>query len=301
MAALLVKFLLISLSLDFSIKLSIHTLAFRHAPPSSSTFSNTNLSPVPSSTAASNQPSAQIHKMLRCTYTQAGGHGHRRLVQPGPLNQELWAVSRKGFVGGNWKCNGSVEKANEITRDLNNAQLPFNEVDEKNIPWVLLGHSERRAGFGGQLGESDEVVAKKVRAALNEGLKVILCVGETLQEREGGETEKVLASQLEAVRGVISSDKEWESIVIAYEPVWAIGTGKTATPQLAQETHQQIRSWMRRSVSPAVAESIRIIYGGSVKGNNAKELFGGEDVDGFLVGGASLTKDFHDIIAAARK
>ncbi|KYK71493.1 triose-phosphate isomerase TPI-II, partial [Toxoplasma gondii TgCatPRC2] len=104
-----------------------------------------------------------------------------------------------------------------------------------------------------------------------------------------------------AVRQAVPEADAWKSIVIAYEPVWAIGTGKTATAALAQETHRDIRSWLAQAVSPKVAEATRVIYGGSVKGSNAKELFEGEDVDGFLVGGASLTGDFVSIIDAAKQ
>ena len=126
-------------------------------------------------------------------------------------------------------------------------------------------------------------------------MKVILCIGELLEDREAGKTMDVCKAQLQAVINVLE-EKDWENIVIAYEPVWAIGTGKVATPDQAEETHAQIRAFMASSVSPAVAENVRIVYGGSVNAKNCDNLISKEDIDGFLVGGASLKPEFVQII-----
>ena len=126
-------------------------------------------------------------------------------------------------------------------------------------------------------------------------MKVILCIGELLEDREAGKTMDVCKAQLQAVINVLE-EKDWENIVIAYEPVWAIGTGKVATPDQAEDTHAQIRAFMASSVSPAVAENVRIVYGGSVNAKNCDNLISKEDIDGFLVGGASLKPEFVQII-----
>jgi triosephosphate isomerase len=155
------------------------------------------------------------------------------------------------------------------------------QLKDVGLSWVILGHSERRA----LCLESNAVVGTKTAHALACGLKVILCVGETLAEREKGVTMAIIEAQLSAVAAAV---KDWSSIVIAYEPVWAIGTGKVATPEQAQEVHAAIRSWLAAHVSPESALHMRIQYGGSVNAGNAHELARLEDVDGFLVGGASL-------------
>ncbi len=158
---------------------------------------------------------------------------------------------------------------------------------------VIIGHSERRHVFG----ETGDLLKKKVVAALGEGLKVIYCVGELLEEREAGKTEAVLDQQLAEVLG---SDVALDHVVIAYEPVWAIGTGKTATPEQAQEAHAYIRQQIGKMYNDASAQSLRIQYGGSVKAANAQELMSQPDVDGALVGGASLKADeFGGIIKGA--
>jgi len=164
-------------------------------------------------------------------------------------------------------------------------------IKDFGIDWTLAGHSERRTLFG----ETNEIVAKKTKAALNANLKVIFCCGETLQDREADQTMAVIEQQLLALKGAITTE-DWSSVVIAYEPVWAIGTGKVATSQQAQDVHIEIRKWLAAQVSSAVAESTRIIYGGSVKGSNCGELITQADIDGFLVGGASLKEDFLNII-----
>jgi triosephosphate isomerase len=161
--------------------------------------------------------------------------------------------------------------------------------------YVILGHSERRQLFG----ETDAVVNRKTRAALAAKLKPIVCVGETLQEREAGRTASVIETQ---VRGSLAelTRAELGEVVIAYEPVWAIGTGKTATPQQAQDVHAQIRGLMRDMGDDTLARAMRIQYGGSVKPSNAKELFGQPDIDGGLIGGASLdARSFVEIVKAA--
>jgi triosephosphate isomerase len=160
--------------------------------------------------------------------------------------------------------------------------------------YVLVGHSERRQLFG----ESDSLVARKFMAAQAQGLVPVLCVGETLEEREGGRTTEVVARQLEAVLSV-SGVGSLASAVIAYEPVWAIGTGRTASPEQAQEVHAMIRGKVA-ALDATIASSVRILYGGSVKASNARELFAMADIDGGLVGGASLkAEEFAQICAAA--
>ena len=161
--------------------------------------------------------------------------------------------------------------------------------------YVLVGHSERRQLYG----ETDAVVAAKFAAALARGMTPILCLGETLAERETGATEAVVARQLDAVIAQ-SGAAALASAVIAYEPVWAIGTGKTATPAQAQAVHEFIRAQVAVG-APAVAQALRILYGGSVKASNAAELFAMADIDGGLIGGASLVaEEFLAICRAAQ-
>ena len=163
-----------------------------------------------------------------------------------------------------------------------------------DVTHVILGHSERRTLFG----ETDEDVARKVEVALQARLTPILCVGETLEEREAGITEQVIERQLQAVIDRVGGDA-FADIVVAYEPVWAIGTGKTATPEQAQAVHAFIRERIRM-LSEAAADALVIQYGGSVKPGNAKELFSQPDIDGGLIGGASLNAaDFLAICRAA--
>jgi len=161
---------------------------------------------------------------------------------------------------------------------------------------VIVGHSERRALYG----EDDALVARKFVAAQHEGLVPILCVGETLEQREAGQTDSVVGRQLEAVLEV-AGVAGFEKAVLAYEPVWAIGTGKTATPAQAQEVHHFLRARIAEK-GGNMAACLRILYGGSVKAANAAELFAMADVDGGLVGGASLNADeFRRICEAARR
>jgi len=161
--------------------------------------------------------------------------------------------------------------------------------------YVIVGHSERRAYFG----ESSELVARKAKVAVEKGLVPIVCVGETLQQREAGQTSAVVLSQLDAV--LASADGNGvAAMVFAYEPVWAIGTGRTATPEMAQEVHALLRERLREECG-AVAEQARILYGGSMKPDNAGALLAMPDIDGGLIGGASLkAEDFLAIVHLAR-
>jgi triosephosphate isomerase (TIM) len=153
---------------------------------------------------------------------------------------------------------------------------------------VILGHSERRT----LLKETDEMINSKVKAAMLAGLKPIVCIGETLAERENGKTFEVIKNQLKgSLKYFIDEGKFPESATLAYEPVWAIGTGRTATPEQAQEVHQFIRNWIAETFDKDTAGRIRILYGGSVKTDNAKDLMSRPDIDGALVGGASLKAD----------
>jgi triosephosphate isomerase len=162
---------------------------------------------------------------------------------------------------------------------------------ESGCQYAIVGHSERRA----LMGESSQNVADKFQAALKVGLKPILCVGETLEERESGQTDAVIDEQLNAVLDTAGIES-FVDAVIAYEPVWAIGTGMTASPEQAQDVHRHIRAALEAQ-SESVAAKIKILYGGSVKGDNAAGLFSKPDIDGGLIGGASLKSD--DFLAIA--
>lgn len=166
-------------------------------------------------------------------------------------------------------------------------------IKETGATHVILGHSERRRYFG----EGGPLLTKKVRAAIEAGLTVVYCVGETLEDREAGRTEAVVQHHMTEVVG---PDIPADRLVIAYEPVWAIGTGKTATPEQAQEVHRQIRSLLVSIYDATAADSVRILYGGSVKPGNARGLLAQADIDGGLVGGACLAAaDFVSIIRSA--
>lgn len=246
------------------------------------------------------------------------------------------ASERKFFVGGNWKMNGNKSEIDGIvgflvagvldpnTETVCGAPAIYLDYARQKLPktigvaaqncykvskgaftgeispamikdigceWVILGHSERRQIFK----ETDELIAEKIAHALSEGLSVIACIGETLEEREANKTEEVVFTQMIAIKDKVAN---WEKVVVAYEPVWAIGTGKTATPQQAQDVHASLRKWLTDNVSAAVSQSTRIIYGGSVTAGNCKDLAQQQDIDGFLVGGASLKPDFVQIINA---
>lgn len=168
-------------------------------------------------------------------------------------------------------------------------------LKDAGCKWVIVGHSERRQNFG----ETDETVNRKIKAALAAGLKVIACVGETLEEREAGKAFDVLDRQVSgALAGLAKEDMD--KVVIAYEPVWAIGTGRNATPQQADEAHAKIRAKAGELFGSKTPETLRVLYGGSMKPANALELLKCENVDGGLIGGASLkTAEFAAIIRAA--
>ncbi len=169
-------------------------------------------------------------------------------------------------------------------------------LKETGCTYVLVGHSERRHTIGGKdatgriIGEDDELVNRKVRAALSAGLTPIVCVGETLEERDGGRTEVVLARQVDAGLAGLE-DRQVAGLLVAYEPVWAIGTGRNATPRQADEAHREIRSRIGSGWGEEAAGRVRVLYGGSVKAVNAEELARSGDVDGVLVGGASLAAE----------
>jgi triosephosphate isomerase len=224
-------------------------------------------------------------------------------------------MMRKILLAGNWKMNGSGAMVTSLLGSLLEASKSPGPVDMAVFPpfpylglnpapagahtgevsasmllefgcrYVLVGHSERRSLYG----ESDDDVANRFQAAQEAGLVPVLCVGETLEERENGSTESVVERQLDAVlrmSGIASLDRA----IIAYEPVWAIGTGKTASPEQAQTVHAFIRNKIALQ-DDTIAGHIRILYGGSVNGSNAADLFAREDIDGGLVGGASLTAE----------
>ena len=163
------------------------------------------------------------------------------------------------------------------------------------VDFVLVGHSERRHVFG----DEEPAVAAKLEAGLAAGLDVMLCIGETETQRDAGETQAILEQQLSTATWNLSGG-DWARLTVAYEPVWAIGTGRTATPEQAEQAHRWTRRWVQNHVSETVAAALRILYGGSVKPANAAELMAREGVDGALVGGASLQADsFAAIVAAA--
>ena len=176
-------------------------------------------------------------------------------------------------------------------------EIPASMIKEVGAEYVIIGHSERRQYFG----ETDETVNKRTRAAIDEGLTVILCCGELLNEREQGIMEEVVGKQIKVALGGVSED-ELKKIIIAYEPVWAIGTGVTATADQAEEACKFIRELIAKLYSEEAAEAITIQYGGSMNAKNAEELLSKENVDGGLIGGASLkAPDFAAIVAAASK
>jgi triosephosphate isomerase len=170
-------------------------------------------------------------------------------------------------------------------------EIAAEQLLDLDIHWTIIGHSERRTRYG----DTDQVVAGKIARALSCGLNVIACIGEDLAQRESGITLDVVKTQLDAIKPSVN---DWEKVVLAYEPVWAIGTGRTASPQQAQEVHHMIRNWLKQQVSQDVASKTRVIYGGSVTDVNAAELINMPDIDGFLVGGASLKPAFKTIVEA---
>uniref|UniRef100_A0A3B0NJ17 Triosephosphate isomerase n=1 Tax=Theileria annulata TaxID=5874 RepID=A0A3B0NJ17_THEAN len=244
-------------------------------------------------------------------------------------------VSRRKWLGGNWKCNGTKQSISDLLLHFNRHQTKNNNLDVVLFPpslyvdhtrnelksevfelgvqnvsqsksgaytgelsltmfadfglkWSLVGHSERRQLFK----EDDSYVCEKVMMLQENGVNAVVCFGETLSEREQGQTENVLKRQLDAF---VKHVKDWDKVVLAYEPVWAIGTGKVATVEQVKEAHKFVRDYVRGLVGD-VADKVRLVYGGSVNEKNCLELSKCSDVDGFLVGGASLKKEFLDIL-----
>jgi triosephosphate isomerase len=201
------------------------------------------------------------------------------------------------LLGGSQKIrtaaqNMYFERSGAFTGEISAAMLR-----ELYVKYVILGHSERRMIFG----ETDAIINKKVLVALENELKPILCVGETLEEREAGKEKEIIATQLRGSLANVTAEQLTE-IVIAYEPVWAIGTGKTATTEQAQECHAHVREVLAELTDAATADKVRIQYGGSVKPNNATELLAQPDIDGALVGGASLDpRSFAEIVKAGAR
>lgn len=171
-------------------------------------------------------------------------------------------------------------------------EVSAKQLVDFGLNWTLIAHSERRQFFG----DDETTIGKKIKLALSNNLNIVMCIGEKLEERNENKTMDVCINQLKTLVANVSEAGLWERIVIAYEPVWAIGTGKTATPDMAQEVHQGIRNWLNQNVSAEVAQKIRIIYGGSVSEGNCSTLIKENDIDGFLVGGASLKPEFAKII-----
>jgi triosephosphate isomerase len=202
-----------------------------------------------------------------------------------------FALTESILSGSHIKWGGQTLNPN--AQGAHTGEISGGMLMDMGCKYVLVGHSERRSVYG----ESDTDVAVRFKAALDAGLEPILCVGETLEEREANETQVVIARQLDAVIDSLGIDALSKSVV-AYEPVWAIGTGLTATPEQAQSVHAFIRDKLSL-LNVIIAGQLRILYGGSVKGSNAAELFAQNDIDGGLVGGASLTaEDFLAIYSA---
>ena len=201
----------------------------------------------------------------------------------------------KGELSGTHVFSGA-QNLSQYDKGAYKGEVSASMLRDFGLTYVIIGHSERRAIFG----ETSVTVAEKFKAAVDAGLVPILCVGESLAEREAGITEKVVGEQLDAVTGYVGAEALAHS-VIAYEPVWAIGTGRTATPEQAQEVHAFLRNRIA-SLNAEVAAKISILYGGSVKASNAEELFAMPDIDGGLIGGASLVSgEFNEICRAAAR
>lgn len=206
---------------------------------------------------------------------------------------QLLATLREDIAVGAQDC-GVNSKSGAYTGEVGAFQ-----IKDIGCVWVIIGHSERREGFD-MVGEPVGICATKAKVAIEAGLKVMFAIGEKKEEREAGLTMDVCSKQLAPLAKILDAG-DWEQIAIAYEPVWAIGTGLTATPEMAQETHASIRKWIADNVSPAVAKGVRIQYGGSMKGANANELLAQPDIDGGLIGGASLTADFFNVVNGVPK
>jgi triosephosphate isomerase len=211
------------------------------------------------------------------------------VVAPVAVNLEMAeSVLRGSSIG------LAAQNMHHAERGAFTGEVPAAMLTEIGVKYVIIGHSERREMFG----ETDESVNLKLKAALSAGLVPIVCIGETLAEREAGRTVQVVSTQ---VKGAFAGVPSLNTVILAYEPIWAIGTGKTATPNQAQEIHATIRKLVAELYDGSAAEAIRILYGGSVSPSNAVELFGQPDIDGGLVGGASLKSElFAPIVRAAK-
>jgi len=202
-----------------------------------------------------------------------------------PAAQEVLAGCNSVHVG--------VQNMSKSGEGAFTGEVSASQIQDAGLQYVLVGHSERRSLYG----ETDEDCAIKTKLAIEKGLTVVFCIGELLAERQTGKTTEVCERQMKAVIPVVT---DWSKMVIAYEPVWAIGTGVVATPMQAQEAHYQVRRTLRDACGAAVADSVRILYGGSVNPGNCKALGDLPDVDGFLVGGASCKPNFTEIISTAQ-
>jgi len=188
-----------------------------------------------------------------------------------------------------------AQNVSEQEKGAFTGEVSTNMLADVKAKYVIVGHSERRSLYG----ESSSLVATKVKAVLDAGLTPILCIGETEQERESEQTNAVLSSQLQPVIDEVTIEA-FDNVVVAYEPVWAIGTGKTASPEMAQDTHQFIRQFLTEK-NADIANKVPLLYGGSVNGANCEELFAQADIDGGLIGGASLKADEFKVICSAAK
>ncbi|HET6451956.1 MAG TPA: triose-phosphate isomerase [Spirochaetia bacterium] len=220
--------------------------------------------------------------LAQALVAEVGSLKDRRIMIAPPFTA-LHAVC--GILEGSKILLGAQNAASEL-EGAHTGEVSLRMLRDAGVSVVILGHSERRHTYG----ETDALINKKVRLALAEGFEVILCVGETLEERQSGVTEKVVETQM---RGGLASvtEKDLLRVTIAYEPVWAIGTGKNATPQDADAVHAFIRRLVTDLYSRAAADALLIQYGGSVKPENVKDLMGMANIDGALVGGASLKKE----------
>jgi triosephosphate isomerase len=198
-----------------------------------------------------------------------------------PVFTALKAVADR-LEGANVKV-AAQDLSDQLKHGAHTGEICGDMLRDAGCSHVIIGHSERRAMYG----DSDEFINRKLRAALRFGLTPILCCGETLAERDAGHAEKVVNDQLQADLSGLAAD-EVAKIIIAYEPVWAIGTGRTATPEQAQQMHAYIRGWLAEQFGATISADLRILYGGSVKPEHITELMGCADIDGALVGGASL-------------
>ena len=205
-----------------------------------------------------------------------------------PTNVHIGLV--KSLITNNVKV--ASQNVSQYPQGAYTGEVTAKMLKDLDIQWTLTGHSERRQYFG----ESSDIVGIKTKQALLGGLNVIACIGENLTERTENRTIEVCIAQLSQIVEKVGDLKLWKNIVVAYEPVWAIGTGKTASPEQAQEVHFNLREWFTKNLSKEVADETRIIYGGSVTEANAKDLIVKGDIDGFLVGGASLKPGFTTIV-----